>query len=281
MEYENLLVDVSERIATVTFNRPKSLNALNPATVRELGAAMEELSARPDVGAVLLTGAGEKAFVAGADISVMKGFTPLEALDFSLLGHRVLGFVEAMPQPVIGAINGFALGGGCEVAMACDLLIAADTARFGQPEVNLGIIPGYGGTQRLPRLVGRNLAKELVLTGEMISAQRAYEIGLVNKVVPAAELMGAAREIARKILSRGPVAVRMAKMAMNRGLDLDLEQRVRPRGEPLRGRFLHRRQGRRDRRLSGKAEGELHREVIPGEVAPYSTSREKTRWCSI
>ena len=222
MEYENLLVDVSERIATVTFNRPKSLNALNPATVRELGAAMEELSARPDVGAVLLTGAGEKAFVAGADISVMKGFTTLEALDFSLLGHRVLGFIEGMSQPVIGAINGFALGGGCEVAMACDLLIAADTARFGQPEVNLGIIPGYGGTQRLPRLVGRNLAKELVLTGEMISAQRAYEIGLVNKVVPAAELMGAAREIARKILSRGPVAVRTAKMAMNRGLDLDL-----------------------------------------------------------
>ena len=222
MNFENLLVDVSERIATVTFNRPKSLNALNPATVRELGAAMEELSARSDVGAVLLTGAGEKAFIAGADLTVMKGFTTLEALDFSLLGQRVLGFIESMSQPVIGAINGFALGGGCEVAMACDLLIAADTARFGQPEVNLGIIPGYGGTQRLPRLVGRNLAKELVLTGEMISAQRAYEIGLVNKVVPAAELMGAAREIAKKILSRGPVAVRMAKMAMNRGLDLDL-----------------------------------------------------------
>ncbi|HEX7520095.1 MAG TPA: enoyl-CoA hydratase-related protein [Candidatus Deferrimicrobium sp.] len=222
MNYENLLVGVSERIATVTFNRPKFLNALNPETVRELGAAMEELSARPDVGAVLLTGAGEKAFIAGADISVMKGFTTIEALDFSLLGQRVLAFIESMSQPVIGVINGFALGGGCEVAMACDLLIAADTARFGQPEVNLGIIPGYGGTQRLPRLVGRNLAKELVLTGEMISAQRAYEIGLVNKVVPAAELMGAARELAKKILSRGPVAVRTAKMAMNRGLDLDL-----------------------------------------------------------
>lgn len=222
MNYENLLVDVSERIATVTFNRPKTLNALNPATVRELGAAMENLSARRDVGVVLLTGAGEKAFIAGADISVMKGFTALEAFDFSLLGQRILAFIEAMSQPVIGVINGYALGGGCEVAMACDLLIAADTARFGQPEVNLGIIPGYGGTQRLPRLVGRNLAKEMVLTGEMISAQRAYEIGLVNKVVPAAELMGAAREIAKKILSRGPVAVRTAKMAMNRGLDLDL-----------------------------------------------------------
>ena len=222
MAYENLLVDVSERIATVTFNRPKSLNALNPPTVRELGTAMEEISSREDVGVVLLTGAGEKAFIAGADISVMQAFTPLQALDFALLGQRVLSFIEQMPQPVIGAINGFALGGGCEVAMACDLLVAADTARFGQPEVNLGIIPGYGGTQRLPRLVGRNLAKELVLTGEMITAQRAYEIGLVNRVVPAAELMSAAREIAKKILSRGPVAVRTAKMSMNRGLDLDL-----------------------------------------------------------
>ncbi len=222
MVYENLLVDVSDRIATVTFNRPKFLNALNPSTVRELGTAMEEISAREDVGVVLLTGAGEKAFIAGADISEMKAFTTMQALDFALLGQGVLSFIERMPQPVIGAINGFALGGGCEVAMACDLLVAADTARFGQPEVNLGIIPGYGGTQRLPRLVGRNLAKELVLTGEMISAQRAYEIGLVNKVVPAAELMNAAREIAKKILSRGPVAVRTAKMAMNRGLDLDL-----------------------------------------------------------
>jgi enoyl-CoA hydratase len=183
---------------------------------------MEDLSVRPDVRVVLLTGAGEKAFIAGADISVMKGFTTLEAFDFSLLGQRILAFIEAMSQPVIGVINGYALGGGCEVAMACDLLIAADTARFGQPEVNLGIIPGSGGTQRLPRLVGRNLAKELVLTGEMITAQRAYEIGLVNKVVPAAELMGTAREIAKKILSRGPVAVRTAKIAMNRGLDLDL-----------------------------------------------------------
>ncbi len=222
MSWENLLVDVSEKIATVTINRPKSLNALNPATVRELGSALEEVSAREDVGVVLLTGAGEKAFIAGADISAMKEFTSVQALDFALLGQGVLAFVERMPQPVIGVVNGFALGGGCEVAMACDLLIAADTARFGQPEVNLGIIPGYGGTQRLPRLVGRNLAKELVFTGEMIGAQRAYEIGLVNKVVPAAELMAVARETAKKILSRGPVAIRLAKMAMNRGLDLDL-----------------------------------------------------------
>lgn len=222
MDYANILLDVADRIATITINRPKSLNALNPATMREIKSALESIAARDDVGAVLLTGAGEKAFVAGADISEMSRFTPLQALDFSLYGHGVLELIERLPQPVIGVINGFALGGGCELAMACDLLVAADTAKFGQPEVNLGIIPGYGGTQRLPRLVGRNVAKELVLTGDMITAQRAYEIGLVNRVVPAADLMKAAREIAAKILSRGPVAVRTAKMAMNRGLDLDL-----------------------------------------------------------
>jgi enoyl-CoA hydratase len=222
MAYQNLLVEVSGRIATITVNRPKHLNALNPATVRELKAALEEASAREDVGAVLLTGAGEKAFIAGADITEMGRFTPMQALDFALLGQEVLGGIERMPQPVIGAINGFALGGGCEVAMACDLLVAAESAKFGQPEVGLGIIPGYGGTQRLPRLVGRNIAKEMVLTGDMISARRAFEIGLVNRVVPDAELLPAAREIAGRILSRGPAAVRLAKMAMNRGLDMDL-----------------------------------------------------------
>ncbi len=221
-DYTNLLVEVSGRIATITFNRPKSLNALNPATIRELKAALEEISVLQDVGVTLLTGAGDKAFIAGADISEMKGFTPLQALDFALMGQEVLSFIERMPQVVVAVVNGFALGGGCEVAMACDLVLAADTARFGQPEVTLGIIPGYGGTQRLPRLVGRNLAKEMVLTGDMITAQRAFEIGLVNRVVPAAKLMEAAREVAGKILSRGPVAVRTAKMAMNRGLDLDL-----------------------------------------------------------
>lgn len=222
MAYENLLVSVSDRIATITVNRPKSLNALTWSTMRELSAALEEIAAREDVGVVLLTGAGEKAFVAGADISEMRNMTALQAMEFSLYGQGVLERIERLPQPVIGVINGYALGGGCELAMACDLLIAADTAKFGQPEVNLGIIPGNGGTQRLPRLVGRNLAKEMVLTGEMISAQRAYEIGLVNRVVPRAELMNAAREMAEKILSKGPVAVRTAKLSMNRGLDLDL-----------------------------------------------------------
>ncbi|MBI5419123.1 MAG: enoyl-CoA hydratase/isomerase family protein [Deltaproteobacteria bacterium] len=222
MAYDNLLFSVSDRIATIVINRPKSLNALNPATMTDLKAAFEDLAGREDAGVVLLTGAGEKAFVAGADISEMRSFTPVQALEFALFGQSVLEKIERLPQPVIGVINGFALGGGCELAMACDLLIAADTAKFGQPEVNLGIIPGYGGTQRLPRLVGRNLAKELVLTGDPITAQRAFEIGLVNRVVPAADLMNAAREVAAKILSKGPVAVRTAKMAMNRGLDLDL-----------------------------------------------------------
>jgi enoyl-CoA hydratase len=223
MAYENLLVDVSDRIATITINRPKSLNALNWATIQELSAALEEIARGRDVGVVLLTGAGEKAFVAGADISEMRGFTPLQVLEFSRFGHGVLEKIERLPQPVIGVINGFALGGGCELAMACDMLLAADTARFGQPEVNLGIIPGYGGTQRLPRLVGRNIAKEIVLTGEMISAQRAFDIGLVNRVVPQAGLMETAREIARKILEKAPVALRTAKSVMNRGIDLDLE----------------------------------------------------------
>lgn len=222
MEYSNLIVSASERIATVAVNRPKSLNALNPATIKELSAAFDEFAERDDIGVVILTGAGEKAFVAGADISEMRHFTAVQALEFALFGQGVLEKIERLPQPVIGAINGFALGGGCELAMACDILIAAENAKMGQPEVNLGIIPGYGGTQRLPRLVGRNLAKEMVLTGEMITAQRAYDIGLVNKVVPQADLMNAAREMAKIILSKGPVAVRTAKMAMNRGLDLDL-----------------------------------------------------------
>ena len=236
MAYENLLVDVSERIATVTFNRPKSLNALNPPTVRELGTAMEEISSREDVGVVLLTGSGEKAFIAGADISEMKAFTTMQALDFALLGQGVLSFIERMPQPVIGAINGFALGGGCEVAMACDLLVASDTARFGQPEVNLGIIPGYGGTQRLPRLVGRNLAKELVLTGEMISAQRAYEIGLVNKVVPLPDLLPTALSWAERLCENAPLALQATKEVAYRGVfDMTFEEAMR-----LEGRFYNR-----------------------------------------
>ena len=223
MGYRNLIVETSERIATVVINRPKALNALNRDTMRELFAALQDIAQRDDVGAVLLTGAGEKAFVAGADIIEMRDITPIQAYDFALFGQSVLEFIERMPQPVIGVINGYALGGGCELAMACDILVVSDQARFAQPEVNLGIIPGWGGTQRLPRLVGRNIAKELVLTGEMITAQRAFEIGLVNRVVPQTALMETAREIARKILGKGPFASRTAKSVMNRGIDLSLE----------------------------------------------------------
>lgn len=223
MGYRNLIVEASERIATVVVNRPKSLNALNRETMRELAAALQDVAQRDDVGAILITGAGEKAFVAGADISEMREMTAVQAYDFARLGQSVLAFIEHMPRPVIGVINGYALGGGCELAMACDILVASEDAKFAQPEVNLGIIPAWGGTQRLSRLVGRNIAKELVLTGEMISARRAYEIGLVNRVVPQAALMETARKIARKILGKGPFALSTAKSVMNRGIDLPLE----------------------------------------------------------
>jgi enoyl-CoA hydratase len=222
MAFQNIVVEVSERICTITFNRPERLNALDLATLRELRTALEEAAAREDVGVVLLTGAGTKAFVAGGDLAQMKGFTALQALDYAQTGQGVLALIEELPKPVIGVLNGFALGGGCEVAMACDLLVASDTAKLGQPEVGLGLIPGFGGTQRLPRLVGRNVAKELVLTGDLISAQRAWEIGLVNRVVPGAALVATARELAKKLLSRGPAALRLAKLAMNRGLEVDL-----------------------------------------------------------
>jgi len=222
MSHGNLTLEISGGIATITLNRPQVLNALNPATMRDLKRVLEEIAEGNDARVVLLTGAGEKAFAAGADIAGMVDVSPAQIFETALFGQTVLELIERLPQPVIAVVNGYALGGGCELAMACDLIVASENARFGQPEVSLGIIPGYGGTQRLPRLVGRNLAKELILTGDMITAQRAYEIGLVNRVVPAALLLGTAREIAGKILSKGPSAIRIAKFAMNRGLDLDL-----------------------------------------------------------
>jgi enoyl-CoA hydratase len=249
MAYQNLLVEVSDKIATVTINRPKSLNALNRATIQELSKALEEFARDAEVGVVLITGAGEKSFVAGADISEMREFASVQALEFALFGQGVLGFIEQMPQPVIGVINGYALGGGCELAMACDILVAAENARFGQPEVSLGILPGYGGTQRLPRLIGRNLAKELVLTGEMIPAQRAYEIGLVNRVVPQADLITTARGIAEDTFQRS--------RRRETGEDGDEprpghgpRERLRSRGERVRGGFLDGRPSGGDDRVS-------------------------------
>jgi enoyl-CoA hydratase len=202
------------------------LNALNGETLRELDEAVEQIAADDEVRVVIITGAGEKAFVAGADIAFMQTLTPLEARQFSRLGQKVFSKIENLPQPVIAAINGFALGGGCELAMACDIRIASENAKLGQPEVNLGIIAGFGGTQRLPRLVNPGLAKEILFTADMYDAEAAHRIGLVNHVVPAAELMNFCKNMARRIAARGPIAVRLSKEAVNEGLEMDLEKAI-------------------------------------------------------
>ena len=219
MTFDNLLVERDDAVAIVTFNRPKVLNALNGQTLSELSAAMTSLKADAGVRAIVLTGAGEKSFVAGADINELAVLSPVAGKEHARAGQLVFDAIEQLGKPVIAAINGFALGGGCELAMACTLRLAADTARFGQPEINLGLIPGYAGSQRLPRLVGKGRALEILLTGDMISAARAYEIGLVNRVVPAAELMTEAKKLARLLASKAPIAVRYIIDAVNQGLD--------------------------------------------------------------
>ena len=220
--FEHLTLTVSERVATLTVNRPDRLNALNAATIGELDRAIEEVAGRDDIGGVILTGAG-KAFVAGADISELAGQTPATAKRRAARGQGVFSRFERLPKPVIAAVNGFALGGGCELAMACHVRIASEHAKFGQPEVKLGICPGYGGTQRLPRLVGKGRALQLLLTGEMIDAAEAYRIGLVNKVVPAGELLPAANAMMQQILANGPAALALCIEAVNRGSDASLE----------------------------------------------------------
>ena len=224
MSYENLLVDSKDRIATLTINRPKQLNALSRAVLEELDRAMSALETDAAVGAVILTGSGDKAFVAGSDIKEMAAFSPSEAHAYSLRGQAVLDRIDCMSKPVIAALNGFALGGGLELAMAAHMRVASEAAQLGQPEVNLGLLPGFGGTQRLPRLVGRGLALEILLTGERIGAAEALRIGLVNKVVPAGELVDACHNLASKILSRGPLAVRAVLEAVNRGLEGSLQE---------------------------------------------------------
>ena len=224
MQFDNLLLEIADGIAVLTINRPKALNAMNAAVLAELGCAFTALNGDSAVGCIILTGAGEKAFVAGADIAAMQPLDAVAARDFALLGHRVMQLIEKGPKPVIAAVNGFALGGGCELAMGCDLRIAGDNAKFRQPEVNLGVIPGFGGTQRLARLVGKGRALELVLTGDMIDAQEAWRIGLVNKVFPQAELLNEAKKLARKILAKGPLAVRLSKEAVCNGLEMDLDR---------------------------------------------------------
>lgn len=224
MTFETLLVEQDGGVAIVTINRPKVLNALNGQTIAELGDAMRAFQRDASVKAIVLTGAGEKSFVAGADINELAVLSPMAGKEHARAGQRVFDLIEQLGKPVIAAVNGFALGGGCELAMACTIRLAADTARFGQPEVNLGIIPGYAGSQRLPRLVGKGRALEILLTGDMVSAQRAYEIGLVNRVVPAADLMTEARTLAAALASKAPVAVRYILEAVQEGLEMPLAQ---------------------------------------------------------
>jgi enoyl-CoA hydratase len=215
-----VVTELADRIVTVTINRPEKLNALNAEVLDGLHAAFEKASADPDVGAAIVTGAGEKAFVAGADISGFKAFTPVPAREFARKGQATLDLIENLGKPVIAAVNGFALGGGCELAMAATFRYASKNARLGQPEVNLGLVPGYAGTQRLPRLVGKGRALELLLTGEAVSADEAFRIGLVNRVVEPAELLPACRETLKKILGKAPLAVRYVLDAVNRGLEM-------------------------------------------------------------
>jgi len=224
MDFKNLLLEIDATIATVTLNRPRAMNALNRATLEELQVIFAELEQNSEVKVIILTGAGGKAFVAGADIPEMQQMNALEARAFSKLGQQVMANIEQGTKPVIAAINGFALGGGCELAMACDIRLASEKAKFGQPEVNLGVIPGFAGAQRLSRLIGKGRAKELLFTGDMIDGHEAVRIGLANKVVPVDQLLETATKMARKIASKGPLAVSFCKDAINKGLDMDLDK---------------------------------------------------------
>ena len=220
--YNNLLYVTGNGIGLITLNRPQALNALNAEMLTELNGLLDSIALDPGVKVVIVTGSGDKSFVAGADIAEMRAMSAMEGRNFGKFGQSVFAKLENLPQPVIAAVNGFALGGGCELALACDIRLASEKARFGQPEVGLGIIPGFGGTQRLPRLIGKGRAKELLYTGDVIDAQEAYRLGLVNKVAAPAELLSAARALAEKIISRAEVAVKLCKAAVNQGLEVDL-----------------------------------------------------------
>ena len=226
MAYTVLTLDVADRIATLTVNRPDKLNALNDAVITELGAAMDEVRGRDDVGGVILTGAG-RAFIAGADIGEVGRSTPYEARALARKGQEIFRRFETSPKPTIAAVNGFALGGGCELAMCCHVRLASEHAKFGQPEVKLGLIPGYGGTQRLPRLVGRGRALQLLLSGEMIDAQEAHRIGLANAVVPAGELLDRARAMLSTMLANAPLALALTIETVDAGYDLPLDEALR------------------------------------------------------
>lgn len=221
MEFKNLIIEKQDAIGIIKINRPESLNALNIETLEEIRDAVTSLNNEEDIKVLIFTGEG-KAFIAGADIKQMKDMNENDAREFCNMGQKIFDIIEHLDKPVIAAVNGFALGGGCELAMACDIRIASENAKFGQPEVNLGIIPGFGGTQRLPRLVGKGIAKELIFTGDLIDAQTALRIGLVNKIVSTEKLMDEAMMMAQKIASKGPVAIMIAKSVINRGMETDL-----------------------------------------------------------
>jgi enoyl-CoA hydratase len=247
MAFDNLLLERDGAVATVTINRPKVLNALNSQTLDDLRRAMLELRQDAEVRVVVLTGAGEKSFVAGADINELAGQTPISGREHALAGQGVFDLIEHLGKPVIAAINGYALGGGCELAMACTLRVAADTAKLGQPEINLGLLPGYAGTQRLPRLVGKGRALELLLSGTPIAALEAERIGLVNRVVPAAELMSAVRTLAAALAAQAPIATRYILDAVHAGFEMPF------------------------------AEGCIHEATLFGLVAASDDMREGTR----
>jgi enoyl-CoA hydratase len=224
MAYQNLIVEKRDGAAIVTVNRPDKLNALNALTMAELDAAFTDLAGDPTVGGVILTGSGEKAFVAGADIGELSAQGPIRGRDVAILGQRVLERIETLTKPVIAAVNGFALGGGCELALACHVRLASENAKLGTPEVRLGLMCGYGGTQRLPRLVGKGPALEMLLTGEMVDAQEAFRIGLVNRVFPRDRLLPEAEALLRRMLANAPMSLRLTLEAVNAGLSLPLRE---------------------------------------------------------
>ena len=247
MAFDNLLLERDAAVATVTINRPKVLNALNATTLDELRRVMLDLKRDPSIHAVILTGAGDRSFVAGADINELAAHTPTSSREFALSGQHVFDIIEHLGKPVIAAINGYALGGGCELAMACTLRVAADHAKLGQPEINLGLLPGYAGTQRLPRLVGKGRALEMMLTGAPIGAVEAERIGLVNRVVPGAELASTVKALAETLAAQAPVAMRYIIDAVNNGLEMPF------------------------------AEGAVHEATLFGLVAATDDMREGTR----
>lgn len=224
MQLENLLLEINEGIATITVNRPSAMNAMTVATLEELGRVVTEIIRNPDIRVAIITGAGSKAFIAGADIAVMLDMNSMQARELAQQAHGIYAAIEKSPKPFIAAVNGYALGGGCELAMACDIRVASENAKFGQPEINIGILPGFGGTQRLPRLVGKGRALEIILTGDMIDAPEALRIGLVNRVVSQAELLNEARKLASKIAAKGLVAVKLCKEAVDNGLEMDISK---------------------------------------------------------